>query len=116
MRPIHTSPEFAERRIRHLYYRVRNTRCVAGHMRIFGDRPGRGWMIYHYGEQAPGWALQRTWNFGLFAVHHVEKGKKTTIDPGWFMTFASIRFKREYGGFSVRWAKANLYPMRRDRR
>lgn len=104
--------QFAERRVPGLFYRADNLRCPAGHVRLFGDRPGKGWTVYLYGEQAPGWAMHRRWNFGLFCIHHVGEGKAT--DPaGWHVTFAGIRFKREYRGFSVHWQWADTFRTRK---
>ena len=104
---------FQERKIPLLFYRVDNLRCIAGHIRILGDRPGRGLMIYGYHEQAPGWALHRRWNLGFFCIHHIGPGKAT--DPsGWSVRFASLKFSRIRGGFSIQWFWADTWSTRRN--
>ena len=88
--------------IKGLYYSFDNSRCVAGHRRLFGA-PGRGWMIYAYHEQAPGWALHRIWNLGLFCIHHIGDGKATDTQ-GWHVTFAGWRKRHCCGSRHWRWA------------
>lgn len=99
---------FTERRLGWLYYRADNQRCIAGHVRVLGC------MVYRYGEQAPGWAIHRVWNAGLFAVHHIGLGKATDAE-GWHVTFARLTFTRQYGGILIRWQKADVYSAKRAR-
>ena len=90
------------------YYSADNKRAIAGHKRIFGDRPLKGWCFYLYNEQAPGWAIHRRWNFGLFCIHHVGPDKAT--DPeGWNITFAKLKFKKSYRGFTMTWTLADTF-------
>lgn len=86
-----------------LFYRFDNSKCLAGHVRIFGDRPGKGWAIYLYNEQAPGWAIHRRWNFGLFCIHHLGPGKATDQE-GWHITWAGIRRCKSCHGVTFHWA------------
>lgn len=103
---------FLERRWLGFIHRVDNLRCVAGHVRLFGKHGCSGLHVYYYGEQAPGWALHRRWNFGLFCLHHVGEGKAT--DPqGWGVTWARLRFERVFGGFSVTWRWADTCATRK---
>lgn len=104
------SDKFKITHIPGLFYRADNLTMVAGHARLFG-KPLRGWCFYQYAEQAPGWALHRRWNFGLFCIHHVGPGKAT--DPqGWHVTWASLKLKRECDGVSLRWRKADTFRTR----
>ncbi|QUT07898.1 hypothetical protein KFK14_11215 [Sphingobium phenoxybenzoativorans] len=103
---------FKIRRIPGLYYSADNLECIAGHRRLFGSKPGRGWQFYMYNEQAPGWALHRRWNFGFFCVHHVGPGKATD-DEGWHVTFARLTFPKIYRGFAVQWNWADTYKASR---
>lgn len=89
--------QFRMVRIPHLFYRADNLTCEAGHIRIFGDGPGKGWAIYRYNRSGgDDWALQRVWDFGLFCVHHIEHGKKTTVEPGWYITWATLSIKAAF--------------------
>lgn len=103
-------------RIPHIFYWADNVREVAGHMRLFGDRPMKGWAFYQYAVQAPGgnWALHRRWNFGLFCIHHVEPGKKATDPAGWHITWASLRFAKSYGGWTLTYKNADTFKCRKD--
>ena len=103
---------FRERRILGCIHTVDNLQCIAGHKRLFGKSGLGGWHFYLYGEQAPGWAVHRRWNFGLFCVHHVGEGKAT--DPaGWHVTWAALRLKRIYRGMSVEWQWADTFRTKR---
>lgn len=74
------------------FNRTDNTTCTAGHARVFGTKPPKGWVVFRYNRVAPDWALHRVWSFfGLFCVHHVEPGKKYTCEPGWYVTWAKLK-------------------------
>lgn len=94
-----------------LFLSVKRKDGTGGHMRLFSSRAGHGWVFYSYHNQAgsaPGWAMHRIWNFGLFAIHHIGPGKAT--DPqGWHATFAGLKFERSYRGFTIRWELADKY-------
>lgn len=94
--------KFRERRIAGAFKRVDNLSYPAGHVRLFGM------LIYTHAAQAPGWAMHRRWNCGLFCVHHVGQGR--AVDPeGWHVTFANLIVKRQYNGFSVQWNWADTF-------
>lgn len=97
-------------RIPHLFYKADNIREVGGHIRLFADRPGKGWAVYLYGEQAPGggWALHRRWNFGLFCVHHVGPGKACDLE-GWHITWAKLKIAKLHRGLSITWHLADTF-------
>ena len=99
---------FQERRIPHLFYSADNLSCVAGHRRIFGDRPGKGWMVYLYNQTTPAWAMHRRWNFALFCIHHVGPGKSPDRE-GWHVTWATLKLKRSYGSIALEWRKADTF-------
>jgi hypothetical protein len=97
--------------IPHLFYRADNTRVPAGHMRLFASRPGHGWCFYTYHRQAScdDWAMHRVWNFALFAIHHIEPGKKATDPAGWHITWSSLKLSKRRGEISLTWRKADQY-------
>jgi len=97
--------------IPHLFYWASNKNEEAGHVRLFGNRAGEGWVVYSFNRQAPAaeWALHRRWNFGLFCVHHVEPEKKATDPAGWHITWAKLKFAKVAGGFSITWRLADKY-------
>jgi len=108
--------EFDRFAIPHLFLAVHRKDGTGGHMRLFSSRTGHGWTFYHYHNQAgaaPGWAMHRRWNFVLFCVHHVEPGKKATDPPGWSITWASLKFKKVYHGFSITWQAADTFRTRK---
>ena len=108
---IHPDPlsrahdQFNITRIPFLFYHASNARQVAGHIRLFGDRPMKGWTIHTYHQLMDGWALERHWNFGLFCVHHIGEGD-STYDRGWHITWASLKFQ---------FVKPDLYRAQRRR-
>lgn len=116
--PLSRSSRHRIIRIPRLFYRADNVQEVAGHVRLFGDRPTKGWVVFMYNEQAPGgaWALHRRWNFGLFCIHHVEPGKKATDPAGWHITWASLRLAKVYAGWSLTFKKADTFKCRKDDR
>lgn len=107
--PLSRGDQFQITRIPHLFYKAHNITSNAGHVRLFADRPGKGWCIYSYANQAPGWAFHRRWNFGLFCVHHVEHDKKATDPAGWNITWASLKFVKSYRGFTMTWRLADTF-------
>ena len=105
--------DFKRKSIPGVYYSADNMTCIAGHKAIFSGKPAKGFVFYLYNEQAPGWALHRRWNFGLFCVHHVGPGKAT--DPqGWHVTFATLKVKVDAGDLTIRWASANTFRTKRN--
>lgn len=104
--------QYRERRICGLFYSAANLRCVAGHVRLFGGTPGRGWCVYTYNQMLPHFALHRVWNFGLIAIHHVGAGM--SVDPaGWHLTFAKLAAKRSYRGLTVEFRAADTFRTRK---
>lgn len=94
-----------------LFYRFDNSRCEAGHIRLFG-KPLKGTPIYMYNRTAPGWALTRVWYIlGLIAIIHVDAGLNDELKhcskPGWHFRFAKIKLARIYRGWSLQFLAAD---------
>lgn len=89
-----------------LYASSDNLDQIAGHKRLFGDAPFKGWVFYHYNQLAPDWALHRVWNFGLVCLHHIGEGKACD-PPGWHLTFAKIKREKSHRGFTLRFELAD---------
>lgn len=105
------SQEFVQYRVPRLFYSSRRKDGTGGHMRLFGDKPGKGWVFYSFHNQAgaaPGWALHRVWNFCLFVVHHIGPGKSTEPE-GWHITRARLKIAKVYHGFSITWQAADTF-------
>lgn len=94
--------------IRGLYRKVTNTRHIAGHIGFFSSQGHKGWTFHTWNQGPVGWAMHRTWNFGLFCVHHYGPGKSTQ-NEGWHLSFAFIKFKKQYKQLDIKWGWANKY-------
>lgn len=82
--------DFKTFKIPFLYYQADNTKMLAGHKRIFGDRPGKGWVFYEY-NQVNNWSMIRRWHLGLFTITHAGVGDRYITPPGWYIDF--VKFK-----------------------
>lgn len=92
-----------------LFYRYDNSKFDCGHIRLFG-KPLGGIMIHSWNQMNDEWSKSRVWWFGLFSIIHVDAGPnnelKHTKEPGWYLCFARIEFKKIYGGFSLAFKSA----------
>jgi hypothetical protein len=114
--PLSRGSQFKITRIPHLFYKSDNQRQVAGHVRLFADRPGRGWCVYHYNQLNPDWSMERRWNFGLFCIHHIQPDKKSTNPAGWHITRATLRFAKTARGFTMTARLADPYSCKKEPR
>jgi hypothetical protein len=112
--PLCSGHQFRITRIPYLFYRADNQGEVAGHVRLFADRPGRGWCLYYYNQMNPDSALKRVWNFGLFCIHHVQPDKKATDPAGWHIRWASLKFTNSHRSFTMTVSLADTFKCKKE--